>query len=149
MKLNELSPNDGSKHRRKRVGRGESSGLGKTGGKGHNGQKSRSGNGKIHARFEGGQTPLLQRIPKRGFSNARFKKEYQIVNLSTIEKIFKANEEVTVQALIQKGVLKNSKYDLKILGNGELTKAVIVKAKKVSESAKKKIEAVNGKIEII
>ncbi|MFH1826606.1 MAG: 50S ribosomal protein L15 [bacterium] len=134
MKLNELKPKKGSKHKKKRVGRGTGSGFGKTCGRGHKGQKSRSG-GTKGMRFEGGQTPLYRRLPKRGFSNYPFRKEYTILNVSDLDKY---DGEVNKETLKVSGLLK-------ILGNGELKKAVTVKADKFSKSAKQKIEAAGGK----
>lgn len=147
MKLNELSPAEGSKRTRKRIGRGEASGQGKTAGKGSNGQKSRSGS-YIHPGFEGGQKPLIRRVPKRGFSNHRFKKEYAIVNLSTLDRVFESGDTVNTEILLQKGVIKKLNEGLKILGKGELTKKLTVIAEKISDSAKEKIEAAGGKVEV-
>lgn len=148
MKLNELNPAPGSKKSRKRIGRGESSGQGKTAGKGHNGQKSRSGS-YIHPSFEGGQLPLFRRVPKRGFTNARFKKIYAIVNLKDLELRFDNGAEVNVETLKECGLVNKVNDGIKILGNGELTKKLTVKANKISTSAKEKIEAAGGKIEVI
>ena len=148
MKLNELSPAPGSKKSRKRVGRGEASGWGKTSGKGSNGQKSRSGN-YIRLGFEGGQNPLIRRVPKRGFSNAIFKKEYAIVNVHTLEDRFEDGAEITAESLMAAGVFKKLENGLKVLGEGELTKKFTVKATKISASAKEKIEAVGGTAEVI
>lgn len=148
MKLNELSPAVGSKKSRKRVGRGESSGLGKTCGKGSNGQATRSGT-YIHPAFEGGQKPLYKRVAKRGFTNARFKVEYAVVNLSTLEECFENGAVITPEILKSTGILKDQKDGVKILGVGELTKKFTITASKVSESAKAKIEAAGGKVEVI
>ncbi len=147
MKLNELTPVEGSKKSRRRVGRGEASGWGKTAGKGSNGQKSRSGS-YIHVGFEGGQMPLIRRVPKRGFSNARFKKEFEIVNLSTLERVFEDGATINTEALIEKKVVKSVKDGVKILGKGELTKKFTVVVDKVSDSAKEKIETAGGKVEV-
>lgn len=147
MKLHELSPVV-SKKDRKRIGRGNASGQGKTAGKGNNGQKSRSGS-YVHFGFEGGQMPLIRRVPKRGFSNHPFKKEYDVVNLSTLEVKFEAGATVNAEALVEAGVIKNTKGLVKILGNGELTKNLTVVAHKVSESAKAKIEAAGGSVELV
>lgn len=147
MKLNELTPVEGSKKSRRRVGRGEASGWGKTAGKGSNGQKSRSGS-YIHVGFEGGQMPLIRRVPKRGFSNARFKKEFEIVNLSTLERVFEDGAIINTEALIEKKVVKSVKDGVKILGKGELTKKFTVVVDKVSDSAKEKIETAGGKVEV-
>ncbi|MEA3494218.1 MAG: 50S ribosomal protein L15 [Candidatus Margulisiibacteriota bacterium] len=134
MKLNDLKPNKGSKKNKKRVARGTSSGWGKTAGRGHKGQKSRSG-GTKGIRFEGGQTPLYRRLPKRGFKNYPFRKEYIIVNVSQLNKL---DGEVSKESLKISGLLK-------ILGDGEISKAITVKADKFSKTAKKKIEAAGGK----
>jgi large subunit ribosomal protein L15 len=147
VKLNELSPATGSKRSRRRVGRGEASGWGKTAGKGSNGQKSRSGS-YVHVGFEGGQMPLIRRVPKRGFSNARFKKEYAIVNLATLERVFENGATITPEALIEKNVIKKINDGVKILGKGDLTKGFTVVAQKISDSAMKKIQAAGGKVEV-
>ena len=145
MRLNDLQPNPGSKHRRKRLGKGESSGLGKTSGRGHKGQKSRSGGG-VRLGFEGGQMPIYRRLPKKGFSNARFKKIYAVVNVSTLEERFEAGATVDEAALREAGVV-NGRYDgLKILGDGDISKSLTVKADKVSASAKEKIEKAGGTV---
>lgn len=131
--------------KRKRVGRGMSSGMGKTSSRGMNGQRSRSGSVR-RPWFEGGQMPLYRRVPKRGFNN-HFRCEYQIVNVSTLEKL--ALSDINIKILSEKGVIDNDVAPVKILGNGELTKAINVEANAVSESAKKKIEKAGGKITII
>lgn len=146
MKLNELKPSVPRKSR-KRVGRGESSGLGKTSGKGSNGQNSRAGGG-VKPYFEGGQMPLYRRTPKRGFSNAIFRKDYAIINLSDLNR-FEDGTEVTPELLKETGVIKKALSGIKVLGNGELEKKVSVKAHKVSASAKTAIEAKGGSVEII
>ena len=148
MRLGELSPAIGSTTARKRLGRGIGSGLGKTSGKGHKGQWARSGGG-VRPGFEGGQMPLIRRIPKRGFNN-HFRKVYSIVNLSVLEG-FEANSVVDMQALNEKGLIKVVKgsIGLKVLGNGTLTKALTVKAASFSASAKDAIEKAGGKIEEI
>lgn len=146
MKLNELKPVV-PKKARKRVGRGESSGLGKTAGKGSNGQNSRAGGG-VKKYFEGGQMPLYRRVPKRGFSNYPFKKEYAIINLDDLNR-FEDGTLVTPELLIETGLLKKLLSGVKVLGNGTLEKKVSVKAHKVSESAKAAIEANGGSVEII
>ncbi|MBC2856348.1 MAG: 50S ribosomal protein L15 [Cetobacterium sp.] len=146
MKLNELKPSI-PKKARKRVGRGESSGLGKTAGKGSNGQKSRAGGG-VKPYFEGGQMPLYRRVPKRGFSNALFRKDYAIINLSDLNR-FEDGTEVTPELLVASGLLKKLQAGVKVLGNGELEKKVSLKAHKVSETAKAAIEAKGGSVEII
>lgn len=147
MKLENLKPNMGSTHSRKRVGRGAGSGLGKTSGRGHKGQNARSGGG-VNPVFEGGQLPLFRRIPKRGFSNARFRVEYATVNVSDLN-IFEDDKIVTPELLREAGLVKKQLNGVKILGNGKLEKKLTVKAHKFSESAIQKIEAVGGKIEVI
>jgi len=149
MKLHELRPNEGGGSKpRKRVGRGAGSGWGKTSGRGHKGQKARSG-GKIRPGFEGGQTPLFQRLPKRGFTNI-FAKEYGIVNIEDLNK-FEEGTVITPELLMDAGLVKKAKAKdgVKILGNGELTKKLTVKAQQFSKSAVDKIEAVGGKVEVI
>ncbi|AEX85277.1 50S ribosomal protein L15 [Marinitoga sp. 1135] len=148
LKISDLRPAEGSRKVAKRTGRGWSSGLGKTGGKGHKGQKSR-GKGKVRPSFEGGQTPLFRRIPKYGFTNAPFKKVYAIVNVSVLENRFEANEEVTPEKLLEKGILKKLNDGVKILGNGELTKPLTVKAHAFSKKAQEKIVSAGGKVEVI
>ena len=146
MRLNTLSPAEGSKKAARRLGRGIGSGLGKTGGRGHKGQKSRSGGGKGNG-FEGGQTPLARRLPKLpGFRNINHV-EYLPVNVSRIEKYYEAGEVVDGESLAAKGIIKHSTDLVKVLGDGEITKAVTVKVDKVSASAKAKIEAAGGKVE--
>lgn len=145
MKLHELKPAEGSTTARKRLGRGVGSGLGKTSGKGHKGAKARSGGGKRPG-FEGGQMPLYRRVPKRGFTNI-FRKEYAIVNVSQLE-IFENDALVTVTELKQAGLVKKVLDGVKILGNGELTKKLVVEADKFTESARQKIEALGGKAEV-
>lgn len=147
MKLNNITPTEGAFKERKRVGRGTGSGLGKTSGKGHKGQNARSGGG-VRVGFEGGQLPLFRRLPKRGFSNAKFKIRYAVINLSDLEK-FAEGTEVTPTLLKEMGVVKNSLDGVKVLGNGKLTKKLNVKANKFSETAKKEIEALGGTIEVI
>ena len=148
MKLHELQPAEGSKHALKRKGRGIGSGLGKTSGKGHKGQKARSGGGKGPA-FEGGQTPIQRRLPKRGFSNHNFKTTYSTVNLSVLD-AFEANTVVTPESLVECGKVKQMENGgVKILGGGEITKPLTVKANAFSASAKEKIEAAGGTEEVI
>ncbi|MGN0455276.1 MAG: 50S ribosomal protein L15 [Acutalibacteraceae bacterium] len=146
MKLHELSPVEGSKKNSKRIGRGHGSGWGKTAGKGHKGQKARSGGG-VRPGFEGGQMPLQRRIPKRGFNNI-FAKEIVAVNLSALNR-FENGAVVDTQALLDKGIVKNKFDGIKILGNGNLTKKLEVKAAAFSASAKEKIEAAGGKAEVV
>lgn len=147
MKLHELQPAEGSKASRKRVGRGTGSGHGKTSGRGHKGQKARSGGG-VRPGFEGGQNPLYRRLPKRGFNNERFATRYAIVNLDQLNK-FAEGTEVTPELLLAEGVLKNPKDGIKILGDGELSVKLTVKAHKFSQSAADKIQAAGGKTEVI
>ncbi|MEG0600572.1 MULTISPECIES: 50S ribosomal protein L15 [Vagococcus] len=146
MKLHELHPAEGSRHVRNRVGRGSSSGNGKTSGRGQKGQKSRSGGG-VRLGFEGGQTPLFMRLPKRGFTNIN-RKDYAIVNLDVLNR-FEDGAEVTPTTLIEAGIVKDAKSGIKILGNGELTKKLSVKAAKFSKSAQTAIEAAGGSVEVI
>ena len=145
MKLHELSPAAGSKKERKRVGRGTASGQGKTAGMGHKGQKARAGGG-MRVGFEGGQMPLQRRIPKRGFNNI-FATEYAIVNLSTLDAKFDAGAVVDAKALKDAGIIKKELDGVKVLGRGEITKAITVKAAAFSETAKQKIENAGGKAE--
>ena len=146
MKLNELSPAAGSVKEAYRKGRGHGSGNGKTAGRGHKGQKARSGGG-TRIGFEGGQMPLARRIPKRGFNNI-FAKPLESVNVSALDK-FEDGAVVDAQALLDAGVLSKCRYGVKILGNGEITKKLTVKASAFSETAKEKIEAAGGKAEVI
>lgn len=146
MNLSELKPNDGAKHYKKRVGRGTSSGTGKTAGRGHNGQKSRSG-GSIRPGFEGGQTPLFKRLPKRGFTNVN-RKEYAIVNVEDLN-CFKANTVVTIEKLQKEGLVKKTYDGLKVLGNGKLEVSLTVKANKFSKQALQVISDAGGKAEVI
>ncbi|NLJ98461.1 MAG: 50S ribosomal protein L15 [Tissierellia bacterium] len=149
MKLNELRPNAGGETRkRKRVGRGTSSGHGKTSGRGHDGQKARSGGG-VRPGFEGGQMPLIRRIPKRGFTNI-FAKEYAIINVEDLNR-FEDNTVITPELLIAEGVIKRGriKDGIKVLGDGDVSKKLTVKAHKFSKTAAEKIEAAGGKVEVI
>lgn len=147
MNLNNMSPAPGAKTEKRRLGRGIGSGLGKTSGKGHKGQNARSGGG-VRPGFEGGQMPLVRRIPKRGFTN-NFKKVYSIVNVCDLEK-FADGTEVTAELLLQEGVLsKVEEYGLKVLGNGTLTKKLVVKANKFTKSAAEIIEKAGGKAEVL
>ena len=148
MKMHELKPAEGAKTSPKRLGRGIGSGLGKTSGKGHKGQNARSGGG-VRPGFEGGQMPLVRRIPKRGFNN-RFRKVYSIVNISALEAKFESGAVVDAEALIVSGILsKIEDAGVKILGGGELTKALTVKANKFSASAKEAIEKAGGSVEVL
>lgn len=147
MKLHELRPNAGGGSKKtKRLGRGTASGQGKTGGKGQKGQNSRSGGG-TRPGFEGGQMPLYRRLPKRGFTNI-FAKEFAIVNIEELN-MFEDNTEVTPQLLLQEGIIKKELDGVKILGDGELSKKLVVKASKFSKSATEKIQAAGGKVEVI
>ena len=147
MRLHDIKPNPGAKHRRKRLGSGESSGLGKTCGRGHKGQKSRSGGGP-RSTFEGGQMPLYRRLPKRGFNNKRFKKIYAVVNVGLLEDSFDEGSLINDQSLREQGIVKG-KYDgIKILGAGEVSKKFKLSVNKVSDSAKEKIEKAGGSIEL-
>ena len=145
MNLADLAPAPGSRKKRKRVGRGPGSGHGKTSCRGHKGQNSRSGGG-VKAGFEGGQMPLQRRLPKRGFTNI-FQKTFSIVNISALEKL--EETEITPEVLIKEGLVRKIQDGVKILGNGELTKAVTVKAHAFSASAKEKIEKAKGTAEVI
>ena len=147
MKLHTITPAEGAIKNRKRVGRGPGSGTGKTAGRGENGQNSRSGGG-VRVGFEGGQTPLFRRLPKRGFSNARFKKVYVVINLDDLNK-FDDGAEVNPTILKEMGLVKKATDGIKVLGNGTLKKKLNVKANKFSVSAKKQIEDLGGKAEVI
>lgn len=146
MKLHELKPAKGSTKSPKRVGRGTGSGMGNTAGKGHKGQNARSGGG-VRPGFEGGQMPVMRRLPKRGFTNI-FGKEYTVVNVSDLEERFESGEEVTIEALFEVGLINKVLDGVKVLGDGELTKALTVKVNKVSKSAAEKIIAAGGKVEV-
>jgi len=147
MKLHELAPNPGAKHERKRLGRGIGSGLGKTSGKGHKGQNARAGGG-VRPGFEGGQIRLMRSMPKRGFSNEPFKVTYLPLNVEALD-VFEAGTVVTPELLEVSRVCKGATKGVKILAMGDITKALTVKAHKVSEAAKLKIEAAGGKVEIL
>jgi large subunit ribosomal protein L15 len=146
MKLHELKPAPGSRHSRKRLGRGIGSGLGKTSGRGHKGQWARSGGG-VRPGFEGGQNPLYRRLPKRGFTNIH-RKEYAVVNVQELNR-FEAGTEVTPELLLETGIVKNPRDGIKILGEGDLGVNLTVKAHKFSQSAVEKIQAAGGKTEVI
>lgn len=144
MKLHELKPATGARKAKKRIGRGISAGQGKTSGRGHKGQNARSGGG-VRPGFEGGQNPIYRRLPKRGFTNPN-RVEYAIINMDTLNR-FEEGTVVTPEFLVEKGVLKNLKGGLKVLGNGELQKKLTVKAHKFSASAIEKINAAGGSTE--
>ena len=146
MELHKLSPVEGSTHVGKRKGRGHGSGNGKTGGRGHKGQKARSG-GKVRAGFEGGQMPLVRRVPKRGFINV-FAKPLTAINVAALNR-FEDGAVVDAAALIEAGVIASCPNGLKVLSNGNLTKKITVKAAAFSESAKEKIEQAGGKAEVV
>ena len=147
MKLHELSPAEGSVKERFRKGRGAGSGNGKTAGKGHKGQNARSGGG-VRPGFEGGQLPLYRKLPKRGFNNFRFGKQYVIVNVQSLN-VFEDGDVIDCATLLAAGVIAKACDGVKILGEGELTKKLTVKAAVFSASAKEKIEAVGGKTEVV
>jgi large subunit ribosomal protein L15 len=146
MKLHELNAVKGATKNRKRRGRGTATGQGKTGGRGMNGQKSRSGGG-VRLGFEGGQMPLYRRIPKRGFTNI-WRKEYEIVNIELLNR-FEEGTVVTPELLVSEGIVKQVKDGVKILGNGNLDKALTIQAQKFSKTALEKIEAAGGKAQVI
>lgn len=146
MKLHELSPAPGSRHARKRVGRGPGSGTGKTSGRGHKGQNARSGGG-VRPGFEGGQNPIYRRLPRRGFTNI-FRKEYAVVNLEQLNR-FADGAEVNPEVLMESGLVSNPMDGIKILGNGALNVKLTVKANKFSQSAIEKIQAAGGQTEVI
>ena len=148
MNLHEIGPAKGSRKRRKRIGRGPGSGHGKTSGKGHKGLLARSGGRSRQAGgFEGGQMSLIRRVPKHGFTNV-FRKEYSIVNLKSLEDLIMSGT-ITPQALVDVGLVKRKSLPIKILGNGDLSKAIIVQAHKFSKSAEAKIRAAGGRVEVI
>lgn len=148
MRLENMSPAAGEKKQAKRLGRGIGSGLGKTSGKGHKGQNARSGGG-VRPGFEGGQMPLIRRVPKRGFNNARFATVYVTINISSLEQ-FEDGTVVTAELLKENGLISNRKdAKLKVLGNGTLTKKLTVKADKFSASAQKAIEGAGGSVEVL
>lgn len=146
MNLQDLRPAKGAKVKKTRVGRGQASGMGKTSGRGHGGQNSRTGGG-VRLGFEGGQLPIYRRLPKRGFSNARFKTEYAILNISDLVEL--GLEEITPEVLVEQGIIKKLYDGLKILGDGEINQAMTVKAHKFTKSAVEKIEKAGGKAEVI
>lgn len=145
MNLHNLKPNRGAKHRVKRLGCGESSGLGKTSGRGHKGQKSRSGGG-VRPGFEGGQMPLHRRLPKRGFNNTRFQDKIAVVNVASLNERFEDGDTVNMGTLKAARLVKGTYDGVKVLGNGDLAKKLTVEGCKVSASAKEKIEKAGGSI---
>ena len=147
MKLHDLHPAEGSRQAPVRKGRGTGSGLGKTAGRGHKGQKARAGGGK-GPYFEGGQTPLQRRLPKRGFTNI-FRKEFVEINVNQLEDRFTAGTVVTPEVLVESGLVKNVRDGIRILGNGEISKALTVKAQGFSKTAVEKITAAGGQVEVI
>jgi large subunit ribosomal protein L15 len=145
MKLHDLKPTPGSKHRRRRVGRGESSGLGKTSGKGNKGQKARSG-ASIRPGFEGGQMPIARRLPKKGFNNDQFKTNYAIVNVAALEAKFSDGDEVNEATLRAAGLVKGVCDGVKVLANGDLSRKLTVSVDKISATAKEKVEKAGGSV---
>ena len=147
ISLNSLKPPYGAVKKKKRVGRGDSSGHGSTCGRGQKGQKARSG-GQVKSYFEGGQMPLYRRLPKRGFKNI-FKREYTIVNIRDLVKKFKENEEITPEKLLEVGLVKKKKQPIKILAEGDISFPLQIKIHKISQQARAKIEAAGGRVEVI
>lgn len=147
MRLHDLRPNPGAKKKRKRLGIGESSGQGKTAGKGHKGQKARSG-GSIRPGFEGGQMPLIRRLPKRGFNNAQFRTVYGTVNLDDLERVFEEGATVDQAALRERGLVRGPLDGVKVLGRGELTKKLTFEIDHITATAREKIEKIGGSISI-
>ncbi|MCD7798500.1 MAG: 50S ribosomal protein L15 [Akkermansiaceae bacterium] len=148
LTLHNLQPNPGARHRRKRLGNGESSGLGKTCGKGNKGQKARSG-GSVRPGFEGGQMPLHRRLPKKGFSNARFQSKIAVINVTQLEAFFDAGAAISEEALRSRGLVKGSCDAVKLLGHGAVTKNFTVTVDFASASARRKIEAAGGSLTIL
>ena len=148
MNIHDLSPAPGSRKKAKRLGQGIASGTGKTAGKGHKGHKARAGGG-VRPGFEGGQMSLARRVPKRGFNNARFTREYQIVNVSSLNDKFEAGREVTAHDLLNAGLIRSDSLPVKILAKGDLAKALTLKVDAVSGGARAKIETAGGKVEVI
>lgn len=142
MMIHEITPHAGAHKRRKRIGRGPGSGTGKTAGRGHNGMKSRSGSSNFH---EGGGTKYFKRFPKRGFTNARFSRAFEVVNLKALE-VFEAGSTVTPELLAQHGLVRSSTSDVKILGFGEISKAITLEVAAVSSSARDKVTAAGGSV---
>ena len=148
MRIHDLRAPMGAKKKPKRVGRGKGSGHGGTATRGHKGQKARAG-GNISPRFEGGQMPLVRRIPKRGFNNARFARKYQYVNIVTLDEKFGENATVTPEQMYEAGIIEDLQTPVKILAKGDITKPLTVKAHKFSANAKSKIESAGGRAEVI
>ena len=147
MELHDLHPAPGAKRKRKRVGRGPGSGSGKTAGRGSKGQKSRSGYSRRYG-FEGGQMPLVRRIPKRGFTNI-FRVEFQVVNFRDLERVFSEGDTVSPEVLVEKGLVRGGKRPIKVLADGDLSKKLIVQAHKFSGSARAGIEKAGGSCEVV
>ena len=147
MELHNLRPAAGAKKGRKRVGRGPGSGNGKTAGRGHKGQKSRSGYSRRYG-FEGGQMPLVRRIPKRGFTNI-FRVEFQVVNMRDLERVFADGDEVNPSTMVEKGLIRSGKQPVKVLATGELSKKIVVHAHRFSGAAQAKIQAAGGSWEVV
>lgn len=148
MNLHDLYPVPGSRRKSKRLGQGIGSGTGKTAGKGTKGQKSRSGGG-VRPGFEGGQMPLVRRIPKRGFNNFRFSTEYQVVNVESLSKVFETGQEVTANEMCAARLIHKADMPVKVLARGEISKSLVIKASAFSGEAKKKIEAAGGRAEVV
>jgi large subunit ribosomal protein L15 len=148
MRLHELSPRPGAKHRRKRLGCGESSGHGKTSGRGHKGQKARSG-GSIRLGFEGGQMPLIRRLPKRGFSNDSFKPIFGVINLDKLEAHFEAGVIINEKLLRERGLIKGRNDGIKLLARGEISKSLTLEVNKASLAAREKLEKAGGSLQLL
>ena len=148
MELHDLKPARNSRCKGKRLGQGLASGTGKTAGKGHKGHKARTGGG-VRPGFEGGQMPLTRRIPKRGFNNARFAKEYQIVNLGAIDERFESGQEIAPEILFKAGLIRSAVLPVKVLAKGDLHKAFTIRAAAFSKGAEEKVKAAGGKVEVI
>ncbi|MDR2529800.1 MAG: 50S ribosomal protein L15 [Synergistaceae bacterium] len=148
MNLHDLRPAPGARRKAKRLGQGIGSGTGKTSGKGNKGHKSRTGGG-VRPGFEGGQMPLARRVPKHGFNNARFAKKYQVVNVESLSKKFENGQEITVETLYNAGLVRSPFQLVKLLAKGFLERSLTVKVNAVSQGARKKIEAMGGKVEVV
>jgi large subunit ribosomal protein L15 len=147
MRLHTLSPNPGAKKRRKRLGQGESSGHGKTSGKGHKGQKARSG-GSLRLGFEGGQMPLIRRLPKRGFNNAAFKKTFGVVNIDDLDRKFADGAAINETALRESGLIRGRVAGVRVLGRGELSKKLTLEVDHITDTAREKIEKAGGTVSL-